>query len=104
MIAGLQFPAIGDWGDDEPSGKVTQKQTADRMATWCAANTCNFIMDTGDNFYPEGVLSATDAKFTTVWRNVYNQPSLANKLWYMSVGNRDYVDKQPSDGRELFQV
>jgi len=104
LINGLQFPAIGDWGDDVPSGIVTQRQTAERMAAWCAVNTCDFILDTGDNFYPEGVTSPTDPKFTDSWRNVYNQPSLINKNWYMSVGNRDYIDKRPSDGRELHQV
>ena len=81
-----------------------QKRVADILANYCGSTNCPFILDLGDNFYPEGVLSPTDPKFDSSWRNIYNHPALINVNWYISIGNRDYIDKKPSDGRELHQV
>ena len=74
------------------------------MANWCSTNTCEFIISTGDNFYPQGVTSPTDARFDSSWKNVYNQPSLVDKTWYQSIGNHDHDGVRPGDGREWNQV
>lgn len=74
------------------------------MANWCSSNTCEFIISTGDNFYPQGVTSPDDARFDSSWRDVYNQASLVDKVWYQSIGNHDHDGTQPGDGREWNQV
>jgi hypothetical protein len=74
------------------------------MANWCSTHTCEFILNTGDNFYPQGVTSVTDARFDSSWKNVYNQPSLIGKTWYQSIGNHDHDGVRPGDGREWNQV
>jgi tartrate-resistant acid phosphatase type 5 len=75
------------------------------MAEWCDYNRCDFIFSMGDNFYNEGVTSPTDPRFDSSWKNVYNQPSLANLVWYQSIGNHDHDQVgPPGDGREVNQV
>ena len=93
----LRFIVLGDWG----TGDSDQARVANAMAEYADENTVDFIVATGDNFYPYGVYSATDEQFSEKWRNVYNQRSLKNLRWYISVGNHDHTD---DDGREYYQV
>ena len=103
---GLKFVAIGDWGDDAGAGVERQKEIAQTMDTWCGRNGCQFIVDTGDNFYPQGVTSVDDVRFDTSWKSVYNLPNIANKQWFISLGNNDHDDEAsvPQDQREQYQV
>ncbi len=78
---------LGDWGDTALPG---QQQVAYAMASWAAANNPQFIISTGDNFYPSGVRSTTDPQWTNKWVNVYNNDTLVDLPWYISVGNHDY--------------
>ena len=48
---------VGDWGDTLLPG---QQQVADQMAEWAEVNNPQFIISTGDNFYPNGVRSVDD--------------------------------------------
>ena len=82
----LSFIAIGDWGE----GGKRQHQVAGAMGKWCADHTCDFIISTGDNFYPCGVKSVDDDYFNSRWRDVYNQPKTAGLTWYMCAGNHDH--------------
>lgn len=68
------------------------------MNTWCGTHDFLFIVDTGDNFYEEGVTSVTDPRFDTSWRWVYNLTNIVDKQWY---GDHDHG---PDDGREQYQV
>ena len=103
----LTMLVLGDWGDTLLPG---QQQVADRMAEWAEVNSPQFIISTGDNFYPNGVRSVDDRfnphhcfktlslkrfkiffrQFDTKWRDVYNDSSIADLDWYLVVGNHDY--------------
>ena len=64
----------------------------------------SYIVDTGDNFYEQGVWSADSPRFDDTWRDVYwleGFPVLASLDWFITVGNHDYGILDP---RELYQV
>ncbi|CAH1794614.1 unnamed protein product [Owenia fusiformis] len=85
--AQLKFYAIGDWGVAD----INQDNVAEAMSNHAQANgPIDFIVSTGDNFYPDGVWSADDEQFTTKWRDIYNLPGISDLTWYITVGNHDY--------------
>lgn len=92
------FIVIGDWGAITGIGQLP---IADAMAKYADENPVDFIVAAGDNFYPWGVESVNDEQFNEKWRDVYDQPSLKNLTWYLSLGNHDYGLK---NGNEWFQV
>jgi hypothetical protein len=97
---GLRYVVIGDWGDDN----ANQYAVADAMSNWCSPTNrgpCDFIVNTGDNFYPDGVTSADDPRFNTTWRWIYDLPNINDLVWFNTVGNHDYG---LLDDRELYQV
>jgi tartrate-resistant acid phosphatase type 5 len=101
----LKVPVIGDWGDSTSSGIANQKTTAEVLAEWCEkTQPDNFIWSVGDNFYENGVTEPTSPRFDSSWKNVYNQPSLIDKVWFQSLGNHDHGNFNPGDGREWNQV
>jgi tartrate-resistant acid phosphatase type 5 len=79
------FQVIGDWG----FGNENQAKVARAMAEVADANGCDFIISTGDNFYPRGVTSATDEKFRTHFEEPYSALSL-RVPWYVALGNHDH--------------
>ncbi|RMG16743.1 MAG: hypothetical protein D6731_05450 [Planctomycetota bacterium] len=81
----LRFIVLGDYGTGLPG----QRRVAARMAERARAG-LDFIVTTGDNFYPFGVRSADDPLWERVWRRVYAAPALAVP-WYPSLGNHDHV-------------
>merc|ERR1712226_835722 len=48
---------------------------------------------TGDNFYPSGVTSINDRRFSVSWSRVYETGSLRGKTWYQSIGNHDHYSE-----------
>ncbi|MBD0333578.1 MAG: hypothetical protein ICV66_13100, partial [Chitinophagaceae bacterium] len=54
----VSFMVIGDWGRD---GNQHQKTVADQMDVFARKYHIDFIVTTGDNFYPAGVASIDDA-------------------------------------------
>ena len=77
---------------------------AGTLNDWCGVEECQFIVDTGDNFYSAGVTSVDDPRFETSWRSVYDLPNIASKQWFISIGNHDHGQDIIPDGREWFQV
>ena len=82
----LRFIAIGDWGQDGQD----QNQIAKAMGKWCSSHRCDFIISTGDNFYPCGVDSVDHEFFNSKWRDVYTHPKIADLKWHMCAGNHDH--------------
>jgi hypothetical protein len=66
-----------------------QRAVAAAMGDVCARRGCDLILYLGDNFYPTGVTSTTDAQWTTKFEDVYVAPSLAVPFWPV-LGNHDY--------------
>ncbi len=82
----LHFMAIGDWGRN---GESLQAEVAAGMGTWAAQNRTHFVISTGDNFYPKGVISEQDPLWHFSFENVYRAHSLQCD-WYPVLGNHDY--------------
>jgi len=82
----LHFLAIGDWGRN---GADHQIQVAKQMGKWATEHPNDFIISTGDNFYPSGVVSEHDPLWHYSFENVYTDFSLQWD-WYPILGNHDY--------------
>ncbi|GAB3932021.1 metallophosphoesterase [Mucilaginibacter myungsuensis] len=82
----INFIAVGDWGRN---GEYDQQEVAKQMGAWARKNSNDFIIATGDNFYPRGVVSEHDPLWNFSFENIYT----AHKLqcdWYAVLGNHDY--------------
>lgn len=82
----LHFIAMGDWGRN---GADHQKQVAEQMGKTAATFGTSFIVSTGDNFYPSGVISEQDPLFRYSYEDIYTAYSLQWD-WYLILGNHDY--------------
>jgi tartrate-resistant acid phosphatase type 5 len=83
----LKFIAMGDWGRN---GADHQKEVAAQMGKTAAALKTQFIISTGDNFYPAGVASEYDPLWWFSFENIYTDFSLQWD-WYPVLGNHDYM-------------
>jgi len=82
----LNFIAMGDWGRN---GADHQKQVAKQMGLTASEVKAQFIISTGDNFYPSGVISEYDPLFKYSFEDIYTDFSLQWD-WYSILGNHDY--------------
>ncbi|MDE3143035.1 MAG: acid phosphatase, partial [Bacteroidota bacterium] len=69
----LQFLVMGDWGRN---GADHQKQVAEQMGKTASDIKAQFIISTGDNFYPSGVISEFDPSFRYSFEDIYTAFSL----------------------------
>lgn len=83
---GYNFYVIGDWGR---KGEEKQKTLANTMGDAAKVIEPEFIISTGDNFYPNGVASVHDPQWMSSFENIYSDFSL-NCDWYVVLGNHDY--------------
>ena len=77
---------IGDWGRD---GKHGQREVSSAMTKTSSIITPKFIISTGDNFYPDGVKTASDEQWKTSYEEIYTGSGLWCP-WYVVLGNHDY--------------
>ncbi len=82
----LHFMAVGDWGRN---GEYQQLEVGRQMGEWAARNRNQFVVSTGDNLYPKGVVSEHDPLWHFSFENVYTAHSLQCD-WYSVLGNHDY--------------
>ncbi|WP_258103060.1 metallophosphoesterase [Marinoscillum sp. MHG1-6] len=83
----IHFYVFGDFGRNGLDG---QSEMAHMMDTVSTVLPPDFIVGTGDNFYPDGVTSTSDAHWTSSFENIYSSANGLNCLWYMTLGNHDY--------------
>lgn len=83
---GLHFFVIGDWGKN---GYFHQKEVADIMHQTGFVLEPEFIISTGDNFYPDGVSSVHDPFFKSSFEDIYEGFNLFCP-WYITLGNHEY--------------
>ena len=72
--AGLNVLVFGDWAfSATPSTDVGQDQlrVAQAMIAECASIGCDVALTVGDNFYPRGVTSTSDAQWEARFEDVY---------------------------------
>ncbi|CAA3014714.1 purple acid phosphatase 3-like [Olea europaea subsp. europaea] len=82
----LSILVVGDWGR---KGKYNQSQVASQMGITGEKMDLDFIISTGDNFYPSGLTGEHDTAFEESFTKIYTAPSL-QRLWYSVLGNHDY--------------
>jgi tartrate-resistant acid phosphatase type 5 len=82
----LRFIVFGDWGRN---GEDNQKQVAQEMGVVAKKFKPDFIISTGDNFYPNGVRSTRDHNWLASYEDIYTAHSLQSD-WYPVLGNHDY--------------
>ncbi|XP_073148102.1 purple acid phosphatase 8-like isoform X2 [Henckelia pumila] len=82
----LSIMVVGDWGR---RGHYNQSDVAHQMGIIGEKMDLDFIISTGDNFYPEGLINVNDPAFDESFTNVYTASSL-QKQWYSVLGNHDY--------------
>lgn len=82
----LHVLVIGDWGRQ---GQEGQREVAAALGRAARQLDPEFIISTGDNFYPNGVASVDDPN----WQQSFEQVYTAHPLWidwYVVLGNHDY--------------
>jgi tartrate-resistant acid phosphatase type 5 len=82
----VNFIVMGDWGRN---GEDHQKLVAVQMGKIASAASVDFIVATGDNFYPRGVASEFDPLWRYSFEDIYTDFSLQWD-WYPVLGNHDY--------------
>ena len=82
----LNFLLVGDWGRN---GEKDQMSVATQMGLAAGQMNAKFVISVGDNFYEDGVASATDPQWQSSFENVYTAPSL-QVPWWVILGNHDY--------------
>jgi tartrate-resistant acid phosphatase type 5 len=82
----LNFLVIGDWGRNS---EYKQKEVAEQLGYAANETDAEFIITTGDNFYPNGVRSVNDPLWQTSFENIYRQHALQVN-WFVTLGNHDY--------------
>lgn len=82
----LTVMVVGDWGR---KGRYNQSQVAYQMGVVAEKKEVDFVISTGDNFYPSGLTGLDDSAFDQSFTDVYTAPSL-QKQWYTVLGNHDY--------------
>lgn len=85
--AALDFLVIGDWGR---SGEYFQKEVAIQLGRASYQLGADFIVSTGDNFYPKGVASVQDPAWKRSFEDIYSAHALQTD-WYPVLGNHDYA-------------
>ena len=83
----LSFIVMGDWGRN---GENYQKEVAAGMGKAAHDLDADFVIATGDNFYPYGVQSTGDYHWISSFESIYTAQSLHVK-WFPVLGNHDYA-------------
>lgn len=83
----LHFLVMGDWGRN---GENYQQEVANAMGKAAHDLDAEFVVATGDNFYPYGVQSVHDYHWISSFESIYRAQSLHVK-WYPVLGNHDYA-------------
>lgn len=86
-VAAIDFLVIGDWGR---SGEYFQKDVALQLGRASYQLGADFIVSTGDNFYPKGVISVQDPAWKRSFEDIYSAHALQTD-WYPVLGNHDYA-------------
>lgn len=82
----LRFMVFGDWGRN---GEDNQKETGRELGIEAKTFKPEFIVSTGDNFYPNGVRSTKDHNWLASFEDIYTAHALQTD-WYVVLGNHDY--------------
>jgi tartrate-resistant acid phosphatase type 5 len=82
----LPFLVVGDWGRN---GASHQRDVAAQMGKTAESLGSRCVISVGDNFYEDGVQSASDPQWRSSFEDIYSARSLQIP-WYVALGNHDY--------------
>ncbi|ORC90310.1 putative tartrate-resistant acid phosphatase type 5 [Trypanosoma theileri] len=88
-IPPICFAAIGDWGAPKPDQSMVIRQLKLLMRQYWV----KFIVSTGDNFYPAGVRSLTDAQWADTFERPFSHKAFKRVPFLISAGNHDLLGK-----------
>lgn len=86
QLSSINFLVVGDWGRQ---GTSHQREVATQMGKAAATLGSRCVLSVGDNFYEDGVASASDPQWRSSFEEIYTSPSLQIP-WYVVLGNHDY--------------
>ena len=69
--------------------KIIRKKVQWEMGVVAKKFKAEFVVSTGDNFYPNGVRSTRDYNWIASFENIYTAQSLQTD-WFVVLGNHDY--------------
>ena len=84
---GVRILAFGDFGEQPNRNQGPQRDVARAMAAYHAERPFDFGVVLGDNFYPSGLGSETDPRWTSQWERLYSPLGIR---FYAVLGNHDY--------------
>jgi len=87
-----RFFVVGDWGGLPflPYETPSEVAVAEAMGKLGVQLNTSFQLALGDNFYFDGVKSATDSRFQRTFEHVFSATSLQTP-WYVIAGNHDHL-------------
>jgi tartrate-resistant acid phosphatase type 5 len=90
----VEFFVVGDWGREGSTNqtKVAKLMSDVNIEMGGKGRPIDFIVSTGDNFYPNGLNSSNDPLFDASFTKVYTERGLVGVPWYAVLGNHDYGD------------
>lgn len=94
---GLRFVAFGDFGEQTNRNTGPQHEVARAIAAYHKDKPFDFGLTLGDNFYPAGLSSPTDPRWTSQWERLYSPLGIRV---YAVLGNHDYKNAA-SPGAEI---
>lgn len=83
----INFAVIGDWGHN---GHFYQRPVAHQLEIALYQLDGDFVISTGDNFYPDGVASTQDPLWQSAFERIYHGPH-SFVPWHSVLGNHDYL-------------
>jgi tartrate-resistant acid phosphatase type 5 len=84
---GLRIVAFGDFGEQPNRNAGPQNLVARAITAYHADQPFDFGLTLGDNFYPAGLSSPTDPRWTSQWERLYSPMGIRV---YAVLGNHDY--------------
>lgn len=84
---GVRFVAFGDFGEQLNRNTGPQNEVAQAITAYHADQPFDFGLTLGDNFYPAGLPTPTDPRWTSQWERLYSPMGIRV---YAILGNHDY--------------
>ena len=84
---GVRILAFGDFGEQPNRNQAPQRDVAGAMAAYHKDRPFDLGVVLGDNFYPAGLRSVTDPRWTSQWERLYSPLGIR---FYAVLGNHDY--------------
>lgn len=83
----IRFMVIGNFGRD---GFCCQNDVALEMERAARSISAKFVINTGNAFFPSGIVTPDEEQVKTSWLDVYNGPTLSSLDWISALGENEH--------------